>query len=97
MPLAILPMMLAVAGAITSKRWIVLTDQALHDAGLRWDTDFQIVAWVHDELVIACRPEIAEQIAEIAKRCAVLAGEYYHLDCPMAADAHIGSTWADVH
>jgi DNA polymerase-1 len=85
------------AGAIISKRWIVLTDQALHDAGLRWDTDFQIAAWVHDELVIACRPEIAEQIAEIAKRCAVLAGEYYHLDCPMAADAHIGSTWADVH
>jgi DNA polymerase I len=53
------------SGAIVSKRWIVPTDQALHDAGLRWDTDFQIVAWIHDELQIARRPELAEQVAAI--------------------------------
>jgi len=26
-----------------------------------------------------------------------LAGEYYRLRCPIAAEAKIGQTWADVH
>jgi hypothetical protein len=85
------------SGAIIAKRWIVLTDAALHDAGLRWDTDYQIVAWIHDELQIACRPELAEQVAAITRRCAVEAGEYYHLDCPIAADSKTGTEWAQVH
>jgi len=26
-----------------------------------------------------------------------MAGEYYNLRCPIAAEAKIGKTWADVH
>ena len=29
--------------------------------------------------------------------CASLAGEYYNLRIPIAAEGKIGSTWADVH
>jgi DNA polymerase I-like protein with 3'-5' exonuclease and polymerase domains len=85
------------AGAIIAKRWLVLTDQALHAAGLRYGVDYALLAWVHDETITACRPELAEKIAAITKACAVQAGELYHLDCPMAASAKIGASWAAVH
>jgi len=38
-----------------------------------------------------------EELAKWLELAAKFAGEYYHLRCPIAAEAKIGSTWADVH
>jgi DNA polymerase I len=90
--------LLQAGGAIVCKRWLLLVDNALRSLGLRPDEDFEWMLWVHDELGIAARTmEIAEQVAEVCKEQAVKAGEYYSMDCPLAADARIGRTWAEVH
>jgi len=36
-------------------------------------------------------------LAQWLELAAKMAGEYYRLRCPIAAEAKIGSTWADVH
>jgi DNA polymerase I-like protein with 3'-5' exonuclease and polymerase domains len=52
---------------------------------------------VHDELQYECKPEHAEKMMKILEESAVLAGEYYQLRCPIAAEAKEGLTWHDVH
>jgi DNA polymerase I-like protein with 3'-5' exonuclease and polymerase domains len=56
------------------------------------------MAWVHDELQIACRtPEIAEQIAEICQSAIRLVGESFNFRCPLDTDYKIGPTWRECH
>ena len=40
---------------------------------------------------------IVNNLAKWLELAAKMAGEYYHLRCPIAAEAKIGQTWADVH
>ena len=43
-------------------------------------------------------PYIKLQNRKLARlQAAKLAGEHYNLRCPIAAEAKIGKTWADVH
>ena len=88
------------AGAIVCKKWLVILEEQLQQAGLRhgWDGDYCFCAWSHDEVQIACRtPEIAQQVATTATDCVRLAGEYYNFRCPTAGEYKIGTTWADTH
>jgi DNA polymerase I-like protein with 3'-5' exonuclease and polymerase domains len=41
------------------------------------DGDAYLVLWIHDELVVCCRPAIAEQVGELLVRHARKAGESY--------------------
>jgi Toprim domain/CHC2 zinc finger len=59
-----------------------------------WDGDVVIVLWIHDELVCACRPEIAAQVGEILVRHAKEPGEFYGFKVPLEADYKIGRSWA---
>jgi DNA polymerase I-like protein with 3'-5' exonuclease and polymerase domains len=81
--------------AIICKRWLVRVYGELC-ARFRygWDGDAVIVLWVHDELVICCRPEIAEQVGELMVRHAREAGEFYKFRVPLDADYKIGRSWA---
>ena len=88
------------AGAIVCKKWLVILEEQLQQAGLKhgWDGDYCFCAWSHDEVQIACRtPEIAEQVATTATDCVRLAGEYFNFRCPTAGESKIGTTWADTH
>jgi len=49
---------------------------------------------VHDELVVCCRPAIAEQVGELLVRHACKAGEPYGFRVPLAAEFKIGRDWA---
>ena len=55
------------------------------------------LAFVHDELLYECEAQHAEKLMQILERSAELAGEYYNLRCPIAAESKQGKTWADVH
>jgi DNA polymerase I-like protein with 3'-5' exonuclease and polymerase domains len=55
------------------------------------------LAFIHDELQWECLPTYAEDLKNHLELCAALAGEYYNLRIPIAAEGKIGSTWADVH
>ena len=79
------------SAAVIAKRWLLLTHQNLgHLTHERY-------AFVHDEQVLGAPAPNAEQIAEICKLSALLAGEYYNIRLPIEADAHIGNNWHEVH
>lgn len=87
-------------GALVCKKWITLIHDKAKSMGLRqgWDGDWTMNAWVHDEVVMNARnQEIAETLEEISKGVAVDAGKFFKLHTPIAAEAKIGLSWADVH
>lgn len=97
---AALNTLLQSAGALVCKKWLLILDQNLHDAGLKhgWDGDYAFCAWVHDEVQIACRnQEVAEKVAEMAVDAVRLAGEYFEFRCPTAGEAKIGNNWSETH
>lgn len=88
------------AGALLCKKWMTLLEEHLIARGLfhGWNGDFAFMAWVHDEVQIACRTqEIAELVTELSPQCAREAGEYFNFRCPLDADSKIGMNWADCH
>ncbi len=81
--------LLQCSAGVIAKRWMVIADSFnFHNHQL---------AFVHDELQYECKPDQAQKMMEILENSAKLAGEYYNLRCPIAAEAKQGKTWADVH
>jgi DNA polymerase I len=66
---AALNVLLQSAGALICKLWIVLIEEELIRRGYKhgWDGDYAYCAWVHDEVQIACRQEIAEEVGLICR------------------------------
>ena len=92
----LLSQLLQSAGAILCKKWVQLTYEEIIKQDL---TDqVQIIAWVHDEMQIACKnEEIANHVGEIAKTMAGKAGEAFETLIPIQAEFKVGKTWADTH
>lgn len=87
-------------GAVVCKHWIVETERMLEDAGYvhGWDGDFAYMAWVHDELQIACRTQdIAEEVVKIAQLAMRKVGEFYNFKCVLDTEGKIGPTWKECH
>jgi DNA polymerase I len=81
--------------AIICKRWLVrVYDELCARFRYGWDGDAVIALWVHDELVVYCRPEIADQVGEILVRNAKEPAEFYGFKVPLDADYKIGRSWA---
>ena len=78
------------SAAIIAKRWMVLVNERL-PAGINQ------LAFIHDELQYECKKEQVNDLKFLLELCAVQAGEYYNLRCPVAAESKSGPTWADVH
>lgn len=85
--------------ALIAKKWIVLSEQYLLDAGLDhgWDGDFAFLAFVHDELEFGVKEKYAQMAAELVKKAAADAGKFFNFRCPIAAEAKFGHTWGDCH
>ena len=78
------------SSAILAKRWMVISNE--HN----FKTPRQ-VAFIHDELQFEIQPEEVNDFKFHLEYSAVVAGEYYKLRCPIAAESKSGRTWADVH
>ena len=78
------------SAASIAKRWMVIINECL-------PSDTHQLSFVHDELNYECYPKDAKELAQWRELAAKLAGEHYNLRCPIAAEAKIGKTWADVH
>ena len=85
------------AGAILSKRWCVIAQDLLDQAGLTYNVDYTRCAYVHDEQQFSVIPREAERVAEILVNAAPLAGDYYNFRVPITAASDIGKSWADTH
>jgi len=83
------------AEAIICKRWLVLVcDELCTRFRYGWDGDVVITLWVHDEIAVCCKTEIAKQVGEILVRNAKEPGEFYGFKVPLDADCKIGVSWA---
>ena len=84
-------------GAIVMKKGLTILDRDLRAEGLIPGEDYEFVGNIHDEWQIETKPELAEKVAEIAKKAIYKAGVYFGFNCPLAGDAKIGETWAETH
>jgi DNA polymerase I-like protein with 3'-5' exonuclease and polymerase domains len=84
--------LLQCSAGIVAKRWMVIADD-----GIKYHQHTHQLAFVHDELQYETTPDGAEILASILTESARLAGEYYNLRCPIAAESKTGLNWAEVH
>lgn len=100
-PHAALNTLLQGAGALICKLWVVRLEEVLvTERGLKhgWDGDFAQMAWIHDEVQVACRTEeIAEIVKEEAQRAMRWVGDHWNFRCQLDTDGKIGANWKDCH
>ena len=85
------------AGAIISKRWVVIGQQMLDDAGLTYNVDYTRCAYVHDEVQMSVVPAEVDRMKMLLEAAAPEAGKYYNLRVPIGACADHGDNWAATH
>lgn len=78
-------------GAIIMKRALVMLHEKLQKL------DAFIVATIHDEFQIEARPEIADEVGQLAVNSIVDAGKYYNLRVPLKGEYKVGNSWAETH
>jgi DNA polymerase I len=83
--------LLVAAEAVVCKHWLSEVDNAIGKFG----SDANIALWIHDEIVVCCKPEIAGEIGETMVRLARETGERFNLKVPLEAGFNIGNSWAD--
>lgn len=95
-----LNLLLQSAGALICKRWTTRTEERLQALGLKhsWDGDYCLMAWIHDEIQVACR---TQEIAEVVVREAQLAvrdvQEEFKFRIQLDTEGKIGKNWAECH
>jgi len=94
---AALNYLLQSAGAIVCKRWNVILYDWFQEQGYIWGVDYQWLGWIHDEIQLAVKPQLTEDVKFALEWSIVQAGEYYNLKVPLAGEAKDGETWADCH
>ena len=87
------------AGGIICKQWLVQFVKAMKAEGFRhgWDGDFAMCAWVHDEIQVACKAEVAERIGEIAVATIKEVTDIFNFKCPLDGEFNVGNNWAETH
>jgi DNA polymerase-1 len=85
------------AGIIHMKKAIALLRPALEDAGFKYDRDWAMPLWVHDEIQLETRPEVAEDIGKIGAWCIEEAARQLKIRVPMTGTYDIGDNWKETH
>jgi len=81
------------AGAIVMKKALVLFDETVRKN--KWEV--KLVAWVHDEAQIECKPEIADLVGKAFVDAIKDAGLAYNLRCPLSGEYSVGANWRETH
>ena len=85
--------LLQCSAGVIAKRWMLIADETLKEAGLSTHQ----LAFIHDELQYECEQKDIDDVKFTLEHSAVRAGEYYNLRVPIAAEAKSGSNWSEVH
>lgn len=94
-----LNILLQSAGAVISKQWLINARKDLKTQGFShgWGADYVFSAWVHDEVQVAVREGIEEDVGNIIRRSAQKAGEDFEFRCGIDANFSVGCSWATTH
>lgn len=93
-----LNLLLQSAGALICKYWIIRLEERLLEQGLHHGADFQYMAWVHDEVQVACRTyEIAEIVVSEAQEAMRDTEKYFKFRVRLDTEGKIGKNWKDCH
>ena len=85
------------AGAILSKRWVLIGQEMLDAAGFTYDRDYTRCAYVHDEVQLSVIPAEVDRIKALLEAAAPEAGNYYNFRVPITASSDHGDNWAATH
>lgn len=94
---AALNTLLQSAGALVMKRATIILEYDLEERGLKFGEDWALVAHIHDEVQIECRPELTDVVGATATNAITKAGATFGFRCPLAGEWRVGETWADTH
>tara|TARA_B100001094_G_scaffold173567_1_gene167854 strand:- start:1646 stop:2917 length:1272 start_codon:yes stop_codon:yes gene_type:complete len=81
------------SAASIAKRWLLIADETIKEAGLRAHQ----LAFIHDEIQYECAQSHIKDMKFTLEHSAIRAGEYYNLRVPIAAEAKSGNNWSEVH
>ena len=79
------------------KALVIFQHELMKTAQLTHGVDYALVANVHDEQQITCKPEHAKTVGESFAKAITLAGEALGLPVPFSGDYQIGKSWAETH
>jgi DNA polymerase-1 len=96
---AALNSLLQSAGAIICKRWIVDFNRRLtaRFGPQGWDGQWAAMLWVHDEVQLAVRPEIADEVQEILVDSIRSITAHFNWRVPLDGEAKVGANWQETH
>lgn len=95
-----LNLLLQSAGAIICKKWIVRTEERMIELGYKhgFNGDFAYMAWIHDEIQVACRTEeIAKVLVEESQKAMRDTQDYFDFRVQLDTEGKIGKNWRDCH
>ena len=78
-------------GASTTKLALCRIKNAFDKKG--YGNDARIINVVHDEVLVECTDEVAQEVAKIVEEEMIKAFKVFAPSVPMEADAHIGDCW----
>ena len=90
-----LNLLLQSAGALICKKWAVETMRLVR---AKYGEDCHLMAWVHDELQLACKTkEIAEDVIVLAQQAMRNTQEFFKFRVQLDTEGKLGFNWADCH
>ena len=86
-------------GAIICKTWVVHFADAMTKAygEQGWDGKWAALGFVHDEIQIAVRPEVAQMAAQTALKAITSAGNALGVSVPLTGESTLGANWKETH
>jgi hypothetical protein len=96
---AALNTLIQTAGAIICKKWIVNYDTILVErfGQQGWNGQWAALGWIHDEVQLAVRPEIVEEVKTILVQEIEKLTTHYAFRCPLTGEAKVGGNWKETH
>jgi DNA polymerase-1 len=62
-----------------------------------WNGQWAALGWIHDEIQIAVREGIGEEVMRIAVESAEAMTEKFAFRIPLTGEAKLGCNWAETH
>jgi DNA polymerase I-like protein with 3'-5' exonuclease and polymerase domains len=92
-----LNVLLQSAGALIMKQVVINIHTDMDELGYVHGVDWQQAAMIHDEVQLACKPELTDVLKAVALDAFPKAQHFFNFRCPIDGDAKVGYTWFDTH